>query len=423
MAKFIAARRNSLDWFLQIAYTTLRLFMKNGLQNHAAATAFYFLLSATPLMLLLSLGAQWLAGAAETSAQASIMLAALYDQLSLDRLTEMGFIPARGQLAVGGVGLVTLLLASRGLVHAIHKAFAVIFPDHTRHNFILNWTLPLLIVPIAFLLLGLAVAVQALLRFLTETDLLGDALFLFYRSLNVVVIFAVLWMLVDAAYWSLPKPRPRGRLAAGVAFLASLSLVLLFAFFEHFFDLEKYRAMYGALGGVVFVLIGAFIACLLFYFWAQCLYALGKVDIAALERLFLGQDDGSTGKLEKMVFARANRLLDKYGHALSPGEVLIREGDRSQTAYFLYAGRVGIYRAVNGVEKQLGKLDAGELFGEMAYLLDEPRTATIKAETDSIVLALPPALLEELMRYSAPLSRRIIDSLCQRLQRMNLASA
>jgi len=38
------------------------------------------------------------------------------------------------------------------------------------------------------------------------------------------------------------------------------------------------------------------------------------------------------------------------------------------------------------------------------------------------VLALPPHLLEELMRHSAPLSRRIIDTLCQRLERMNLTN-
>ena len=65
----------------------------------------------------------------------------------------------------------------------------------------------------------------------------------------------------------------------------------------------------------------------------------------------------------------------------------------------------------------------GELFGEMAYLLGEPRSATVVAETDITVLALPPQLLEELMRYSAPFSRRIIGSLCQRLKVMNLQKA
>jgi len=59
----------------------------------------------------------------------------------------------------------------------------------------------------------------------------------------------------------------------------------------------------------------------------------------------------------------------------------------------------------------------------MAYLLNEKRTATIVAQTEITVLALPPQILEELMNHSAPLSRRIIDTLCQRLQNMILVSS
>ncbi|MFN3594133.1 MAG: cyclic nucleotide-binding protein, partial [Thiobacillaceae bacterium] len=82
--------RNHLDWLLQVLYTTLRLYTRNGLANHAAATAFYFLLSATPLLLLLSYAMQWLAKLAETSAPTTILLAALYEQYRLDTLAEMG---------------------------------------------------------------------------------------------------------------------------------------------------------------------------------------------------------------------------------------------------------------------------------------------------------------------------------------------
>ena len=71
--------------------------------------------------------------------------------------------------------------------------------------------------------------------------------------------------------------------------------------------------------------------------------------------------------------------------------------------------------------RRLGELNEGQLFGEMAYLLNETRTASVVADGEITVLALPPHLLEELMRHSAPLSRRIIDTLCQRLERMNLA--
>ena len=47
-----ASLPGTLSWLLQLGYTTARLFKQNSLQNHAAATSFYFLLSATPLLLL-----------------------------------------------------------------------------------------------------------------------------------------------------------------------------------------------------------------------------------------------------------------------------------------------------------------------------------------------------------------------------------
>jgi membrane protein len=422
MPHLTEARRNRLDWLLQLAFTAWRLFMKNGLQNHAAATAFYFMLSATPLLLLLTYGSQWLARLAETSVPATMMLAALYDQLRLDSLTEMGFIPARTQLAAGGVGLLTLLLASRGLVNAIQGAFTVIFPAEAKRRFVVSWTLPLLIIPIAFLLLGLAVVVQATLSFLAQNALLGAGQTLLFQGLNYSLSFVMVWALIFLAYWRMPRQHPPPRSTALVALLATLSLLALLALFGQFFEVEKYRSLYGALGGVVFVLIGAYFAWLLFYFWAQCLFTLGKVDVVALERLFLGSGGAGAGRLEGYVFGRAGRLLDKYGETHPAGALLIQEGDASKTAFFLYGGQVGIYKTMHGETRKLGVLEEGELFGEMAYLLGEARTATIKAETEVVVLALPPAMLEELMRYSAPLARRIIDTLCQRLQRMNLAA-
>lgn len=416
-------RRNILDWLLQLAFTTWRLFMKNGMQNHAAATAFYFMLSATPLLLLLTYGTQWLASLAETSVPATMMLAALYDQLRLESLTEMGFIPARTQLTAGGVGLLTLLLASRGLVNAIHGAFKVIFPEETKRRFVISWSLPLLIIPIAFLLLGVAVVVQATLNFFAQNALLGAGQTLFYKGLNYTLTFSMLWALIFTAYWRLPRRHPPVKTTAVIALFSTLALIALLVVFGLFFDVEKYRTLYGAVGGVVFVLIGAFFACAGFYFWAQCLFALGKVDVAALEKLFLGSSNEGASKLENYVFGRAGRLLDKYGKTYNPGDILIQEGDTSKTAFFLYGGRVGLYKAIHGEEKKLGVLEEGELFGEMAYLLGEARTATIKAETEVVVLTLPPDMLEELMRYSAPLSRRIIDILCKRLQRMNIVTS
>lgn len=422
MTRIAKRRQYRLDWLMQVAYSTWRLANRNGLANHAAATAFYFLMSATPLLLLLTYATQWLARLAENSVPATILLAALYEQFHLDALSEMGFIPQRARLAAGGVGLATLLLSSRGLVNAVQGAFNVIFPAEAKRRFVVSWTLPLIIIPIAFLLVGLAVAAQAALNFLVQAELMGASRALVLKALNLVLVFGTVWTLVLIAYWRLPLTHPRLRQAAALALLSTLTLYLLFTFSGLMFRVEQYRSVYGALGGVVFVLIVAYFACYAFYLWAQCLYAISKVDVAALEKLFLSGSGEGASRLEGYVFGRADRLLAKYGRSYAPGSVIIREGDDSRTAFFLYSGRVGLFKAVNGGQKRLGELGEGELFGEMAYLLDERRTATVTAEGEVVVLALPPEILEELMRYSAPLSRRIIAALCQRLMRMNQAT-
>lgn len=414
--------RGSLSWLLQLAYTTARLFKQNGLQNHAAATSFYFLLSATPLLLLLSYAMQLLGRIAENSVPASILMAALYEQLQLGSLTALGFIPKQAQLSAGGVGLVTLLLSSRGLVDAVHGAFRVIFPAQQKRNLVVSWVLPLIILPVLFLLMGLAALAQTTLTFLAQNDFIGTGNAEVLQALNSLFGFAVVWALLFAAYWRLPRQHPRARDAAVFSLAATVSLGLLLALFGAFFKLENYHSLYGALGGVVFVLIASYFAFHLLYLWAQALYAYGKADITALEKLFLGGGSEGASTLEGYVFADSHRLLEKYGQVHPAGHTLVEEGDDSRTAYFLYAGRAQVYKNIDGGRRSLGELNEGQLFGEMAYLLNEKRTASVIADTELTVLALPPEIMEELMRHSAPLSRRIIDTLCQRLERMNLAS-
>jgi membrane protein len=412
-------RRNGLDGFLQAVVTTLRLFVKNELQNHAAATAFYFLLSAAPVILLLTYAAQYLAVLAETSTPAVILLAALYEQFNLDQLSNLGIIPQKTQVAASSVGLLTLVLSSRGLFNAVQSAFRVIFPDESKRPFVLNWMLPLVIIPVMFALVAVSVTIQASLTFLASVDILGESRTALLKVLNNVIVLALVWSLFYAALLRLPLRRPPRRQTVLVSALATLTLAGLFQGFGLFFQIEKYQAIYGALGGVVFILIGAYIACMAFYFWAQFLYALTKIDVAAMEKLFLASSGSGANKLEAMVFKRSNRLLAKYGRTYAAGETLISEGDHSRDAFFLYAGSAAVFKHFEAEEKCLMVIEEGNLLGEMAYLLNEARTASVRAKTDVTALVLPPEMLEELMHYSAPFSRRIIDSLATRLMRMN----
>jgi hypothetical protein len=71
-----------------------------------------------------------------------------------------------------------------------------------------------------------------------------------------------------------------------------------------------------------------------------------------------------------------------------PGQVLIREGDVGDAAYMIVSGRCRAYRTVGGEKETLTIMGAGDVFGEMALLLDEPRAASVEAVDAVTVLVL-----------------------------------
>jgi serine/threonine-protein kinase len=71
-----------------------------------------------------------------------------------------------------------------------------------------------------------------------------------------------------------------------------------------------------------------------------------------------------------------------------PGSVIIREGDVGDAAYMIVSGRCKVSRRVGSQHEALGTMSAGDVFGEMALLLEEPRAATIEAEDTVTVLVL-----------------------------------
>jgi CRP-like cAMP-binding protein len=67
-----------------------------------------------------------------------------------------------------------------------------------------------------------------------------------------------------------------------------------------------------------------------------------------------------------------------------PGEVVIREGDTGDRFYVIRSGQLRVVRA----GRELARLGPGDAVGEMALLLDIPRTATVDAPAGAELLAL-----------------------------------
>lgn len=251
----------------------VRLFLRNGLQNHAAATSLYFLLSAAPLSILLTWAVQAAVAWSSTPLpfSATWMLKAFYQQFNLDALVQMGVIPRQHHLSASGMGLLTLLLASHGLLSSVQRAIAVIFVCEQRRGTILSWFVPWLVVPLAIMALALVLLSDQVLSFL-----LGIAVFPAEKRALVDGMNSALWMLVlysavYTAFYRFPVRRPPRRPVAVFAALTVLSLMALFYGLGLVFKASDFRQIYGALGGVIFIVVAVYLAAMLFYFWAQFL--------------------------------------------------------------------------------------------------------------------------------------------------------
>ena len=81
--------------------------------------------------------------------------------------------------------------------------------------------------------------------------------------------------------------------------------------------------------------------------------------------------------------------------AFSPGEMILREGDAGDAAYMIISGQCRAFRAVEGREETLAMMGVGDVFGEMALLLYEPRSASVVAVDAVTVLVVDRKTLAE----------------------------
>ena len=76
-------------------------------------------------------------------------------------------------------------------------------------------------------------------------------------------------------------------------------------------------------------------------------------------------------------FRKRHSLFDL--ETIEPGQVVFRQGDAGDCAYFVQSGEVEVVRDDGGCDVVLARLGAGQYFGEMALLSSEPRNATVRA--------------------------------------------
>lgn len=69
------------------------------------------------------------------------------------------------------------------------------------------------------------------------------------------------------------------------------------------------------------------------------------------------------------------------------GDTIISEGEEGDSAFLVVSGSVEITIGEGAKTRTLGTLEAGEVFGEMSLIEPGPRSATVRAVTDTECVA------------------------------------
>ena len=94
-----------------------------------------------------------------------------------------------------------------------------------------------------------------------------------------------------------------------------------------------------------------------------------------------------------------------------PDQYIVREGDKGETAFLVISG--GLVAEVEG--KKIGKIETGEIFGELSLILNENRTASIKAIVPSEIVEIKRKALEAILLSSNIDLHKVINEMSKEL--------
>lgn len=109
-----------------------------------------------------------------------------------------------------------------------------------------------------------------------------------------------------------------------------------------------------------------------------------------------------------------NRNFDK-------GEIIFNEGDPGDALYIVRSGSVGVFivEAMVGLQFELARLRAGQVFGEMAVLTAAPRSATCKAMEPTEVFFLPREAFVRVLQKIPEVAIAVAQVLAERVENLN----
>ncbi|WMS41001.1 Crp/Fnr family transcriptional regulator [Acuticoccus sp. MNP-M23] len=132
-------------------------------------------------------------------------------------------------------------------------------------------------------------------------------------------------------------------------------------------------------------------------------------DTAALRKipLFRGVDDQ---KLRLLAFMSERARFEA-------GESLMAEGEYGDVAYIILSGEADVVINSPSGEQLVATVGKNDFVGEIAILIDVPRTATVRAKTTLMALAIQKDQFFKLLTNFPDMAVEVMRALAHRLER------
>lgn len=397
--------KSTLDYSAFLVRETLGSFLRNKGLEKASVLAYNSFFALFPLMLLLL----FLAGRCMTASQVAMEAVEHLATQLMPMFGEVVIREVRGLAVHNAWGLASLLLLFWGvtpLASALRRGFAQIYRAERNVPFLKEQLKDILAVLLMLLLLILLV-VGEIAYALVAAVVAGIAgkMPMLVRLLDLVAPIVVTVVFLGIVHYVFAPKRPRPLPVLAGALTTAMLLALMGPAFTAIMRFNpNYGFAFGSLKAVFLLLVWIYAAFVAILLGVELSSTLQRQDSLLVKQLLT-----APAKLAVNI-----RRMGRHVVTCAAGHVIFNEGDRGDTMYYVAAGAVALSRG----ERTLRVVATGEYFGEMAMLLNTPRTATATATAaDTLLVAISAANMDQVLRESPMIVSALLREMAARLKR------
>jgi membrane protein len=345
-------------------------FMRNKGFDMCAALSSYGFLALIPLLFFIA----YLLGNHVVSSQAALkgieaLATHMFPPLSSTVMHEIFFL-MKQKTSWGIFSLLMLLVSIIPFMDQLRSAFFGIFRSHQDIPFLRSQFLNIVALVVSLALFAFLVAGELLFAFFRDSVAPGASPLA--EVLDVGTAFLMLAIIVLAFY----RVFIPGRVTARHLVLTSLAAAAFLLCFETFFSLflashPEYGISFGSLKAIGIIIFWVYCSFVVLLFAAEVMVSVDKIDALLLKKLFLSKHPA---------LSVSRGLLGKFVSTYHEGDVILPEGARLNTLFYVLAGTVTITKK----DHPLVTMQNGDYFGEMSMLLDTPSTAAAIASAPTV---------------------------------------